>query len=186
MHKIDATIQAELLKDSRFALLSHAEEIVLHDGLLVIGFAKKHSLSVGVLNNEETQLAISAAISGVKEVEFTCTGGESWTSWLEGYRSNQDIIIHKNALVNIEKINQLRREIIGHLCSLSYTEYLKTDHWKIQRQRALSRAGYLCVLCLSTARHVHHKTYDRRGDETPEDLIALCENCHGKFHDKEP
>lgn len=30
---------------------------------------------------------------------------------------------------------------------------------------------------------VHHNTYERRGQERPSDLIALCRPCHEKHHD---
>jgi len=30
--------------------------------------------------------------------------------------------------------------------------------------------------------HVHHKTYERRGEERTSDLVAICLDCHGKEH----
>jgi len=68
---------------------------------------------------------------------------------------------------------------------MPYYEYLQTDEWKNTRKRALRRAGFKCELCNSDGElHVHHKTYERRGDEDNDDLIVLCKNCHAKFHDK--
>jgi hypothetical protein len=29
----------------------------------------------------------------------------------------------------------------------------------------------------------HHRTYERRGEELPEDLTALCPTCHRWFHE---
>jgi 5-methylcytosine-specific restriction endonuclease McrA len=69
---------------------------------------------------------------------------------------------------------------------LPYSEYLKTEHWQGVRQYALRRAGDRCQLCNSTERlEVHHRTYERKGIEDYRDVIALCHNCHAKFHDKE-
>lgn len=68
---------------------------------------------------------------------------------------------------------------------LPYREYLKTDHWQQVRRDALRRAGYRCELCFASGQlDVHHKTYERRGMEQRGDLIVLCRDCHGKFHDK--
>lgn len=31
---------------------------------------------------------------------------------------------------------------------------------------------------------VHHRTYERVGNERPADVIALCKACHEKHHDR--
>lgn len=73
-----------------------------------------------------------------------------------------------------------------YLRTMPYAEYLKTDHWQELRTRMLKRAGYSCQVCNSknVSLHVHHRTYANRGNEDYSDLIVLCANCHGKFHDK--
>lgn len=70
------------------------------------------------------------------------------------------------------------------LRAMPYAEYLLTDHWQEQRQAALERANHRCQVCNATITlNVHHRTYERRGDELPEDLIVLCQGCHQLFHD---
>lgn len=75
------------------------------------------------------------------------------------------------------------------LKSMAYDAYLQTEHWKHKRQDALACSLWRCALCYAsdkeTTLHVHHRTYDRRGCEEPEDLTVLCCDCHAKFHDKE-
>jgi hypothetical protein len=87
-----------------------------------------------------------------------------------------------------DPVEALRFLIDTDLRTMLYREYLKTDHWKGIRHEAIERAGYRCQLCNSDRQpfHVHHRTYERRGEEEPEDVIALCAHCHGKFHDKIP
>ena len=64
-----------------------------------------------------------------------------------------------------------------------YKEYLKSDHWKAIRLKALDRAGYRCQLCSSKQHlNVHHNTYVNRGHEDLKDLVVLCRECHKKFH----
>lgn len=81
---------------------------------------------------------------------------------------------------------EVRREAvrIANLLALPYQEYLKTDHWQAMRKATLDRDRAACRICRSTDRlNVHHNTYERRGDEAPDDLITLCAACHQIFHD---
>lgn len=71
------------------------------------------------------------------------------------------------------------------LRTMDYKKYLQTPHWKCVRKEALQRSRFRCQLCNSSDRlQVHHRTYDRRGCEEPNDVITLCRPCHAKFHDK--
>lgn len=82
---------------------------------------------------------------------------------------------------------ELRRQHLIMLKTMPYAEYLKTEHWQETRRQALKSARYRCHLCNSNGElHVHHRTYERRGEEYMKDLIVLCANCHAKFHDKLP
>lgn len=74
------------------------------------------------------------------------------------------------------------------LNKMPYSEYLKTWDWEYTRDIAKERAKHRCQLCYKDdlPLHVHHRTYDRRGNEDPSDLIVLCSDCHTKFHDKLP
>lgn len=102
-----------------------------------------------------------------------------------------------NSLFNVKKIpskntldiitsNVEKTEIeINILKFMMYKDYLQTHHWKETRENALIKSNYKCALCNSIVQlNVHHKTYENRGNEKPEDLIVLCRNCHAKFHDK--
>lgn len=65
-----------------------------------------------------------------------------------------------------------------------YQEYLASEQWAKRRGQALARAGNRCQVCNATdGLQVHHRTYERRGDEDPEDLTVLCAECHKLFHD---
>lgn len=76
-------------------------------------------------------------------------------------------------------------ERMEYLKGLPYSDYLQTSHWKILRFRALKSAGFRCSLCNSDGLlDVHHRTYERLGNEKLKDLVALCRTCHSRFHDK--
>lgn len=70
------------------------------------------------------------------------------------------------------------------LRTMPYQAYLQTPEWEAKRLKALRRADHHCELCFADQTlHVHHKTYERRGDERLSDLIVLCDRCHARFHD---
>jgi hypothetical protein len=72
---------------------------------------------------------------------------------------------------------------IQELCSMPYEEYLKTPEWREKREQALERDGHCCRVCNSGKNlDVHHRTYVRRGNESPNDLTTLCRSCHEYFH----
>jgi len=62
-------------------------------------------------------------------------------------------------------------------------EYLQSEHWKTVRIGALERAGHRCQVCNnSKSLDVHHRTYERLGEELDGDLTVLCRKCHDIFH----
>ena len=67
-----------------------------------------------------------------------------------------------------------------------YYEYLQSPEWDEKRKAKLKEADYRCQLCNANGQaiNVHHRTYDRVFNELLTDLIALCEDCHRKFHNK--
>lgn len=77
--------------------------------------------------------------------------------------------------------NQLK---IAELQAMPYDEYLKTAHWDKTRKSALIRAGHKCSDCFrrNVPLDVHHKTYEHRGYEYPEDLKVVCRRCHERIH----
>ena len=69
-----------------------------------------------------------------------------------------------------------------------YHEYLFSPEWDLLRKAKLKEAGHKCQLCNASGVkiEVHHRTYERVFHELLEDLIALCDPCHKKFHDRLP
>jgi hypothetical protein len=65
----------------------------------------------------------------------------------------------------------------------SYLEYLRTPEWRERAETAKARFGRRCALCnVGGALEAHHRTYERVGHESPDDLTALCSSCHGAYH----
>lgn len=79
--------------------------------------------------------------------------------------------------------------------------YLKSEHWKATRARAIELAGKKCSRCRKSAGalldvpgvrfgvcihlEVHHRTYERLWFERDSDLEVLCQLCHRYQHGTE-
>lgn len=63
--------------------------------------------------------------------------------------------------------------------SEKYKTYMGSAAWAKKKLEAINRAHCRCNRCGSWYYlEVHHKTYDRLGDELPSDLEVLCKSCH--------
>jgi hypothetical protein len=67
--------------------------------------------------------------------------------------------------------------------SEQYREYLQTSEWRERADAVKARFGGRCALCNGTDwLEAHHRTYERVFHELPEDLTALCADCHRAYH----
>jgi hypothetical protein len=66
---------------------------------------------------------------------------------------------------------------------MDYQAYLKSEYWKQRRYATLERANFRCELCSETDNlNVHHLTYERLGNESPDDLMVICGGHHWIEH----
>ena len=66
---------------------------------------------------------------------------------------------------------------------MTYAEYIVSGLWAERRAARLEKDGGRCQGCGSSENlHVHHKTYERLGSELPDDIVTVCEVCHGFIH----
>jgi hypothetical protein len=65
----------------------------------------------------------------------------------------------------------------------SYTDYLRSRHWR-QMKVAFRESAHAqeCICGETEDLHLHHKTYARLGAERLDDLVALCSRCHRMVH----
>jgi hypothetical protein len=88
----------------------------------------------------------------------------------------------------LEPFYQRSKAIYEHarlveLKNMDHELYLKTEEWQRTRLDAIERARGVCEKCGSNeSLQAHHLTYERKGEELPEDLIVLCDKCHEKEH----
>ena len=64
-----------------------------------------------------------------------------------------------------------------------YDQYLQSEEWVHRRAQ---RIRHRCEICKSARPHQrHHLTYERVGEEWPEDLLCVCKDCHERLHGRE-
>ena len=79
------------------------------------------------------------------------------------------------------RTNWFSQTSIGEINPASnYYEYLKSPEWGEKRRLALQRANFSCERCGETGvpLEVHHRHYRTLGEESEDDLKALCRKCH--------
>lgn len=107
-------------------------------------------------------------------------------AWREDMFSHYDVaamILEED--LRPEQISQLAAYLLRVIVlkEMPYADYLKTPEWKRQAARAKKRYGGKCALdAKHGAADAHHRTYERRGRERPEDVVPLCRDCHQRHH----
>ncbi|MCG9127276.1 HNH endonuclease [Candidatus Poribacteria bacterium] len=64
---------------------------------------------------------------------------------------------------------------------MNYMTYIRSSEWKEKRKTKLEDCNSKCECeggCVREATQVHHLHYDTLGNESLEDLQALCAKCH--------
>lgn len=62
----------------------------------------------------------------------------------------------------------------------TYNAYMQSFKWKGKRMRLIAERGK-CERCGRRGKlELHHKTYERLGEELDSDLEVLCPGCHRK------
>jgi len=109
------------------------------------------------------------------------------SAWAEGYRvvcddCREAIFEARNQIYKAREAAWQTR--LNELRTMPYREYLRTPEWQERRKRHLKSAGFRCQVCNAgdTVLDVHHRTYERRGNENYKDLLVLCRGCHKIFH----
>ena len=78
---------------------------------------------------------------------------------------------------------RLRDQRNARMSWSEYRIYRKTEAWRDLRSQVMERFDGRCAACNCTENlHVHHRTYERVGQEDIGDLTLLCMTCHQLLH----
>jgi len=65
-----------------------------------------------------------------------------------------------------------------------YNVYLRTPEWR-EKSRMVRERSKLCQGCRKNpSEEAHHMYYDNVGQEFLFELVALCRQCHERFHER--
>lgn len=184
--------QIKIKRGSLGAFLESGVPMSVADGRLEICFEQGSGFQIHAVNNQRSFIQqIIQAETGYR-VHLVCLKKDDYNrhAHIQRLSSQNSAITINSAVKKIDDDLQYNRPTatpVMQLKRLPYQEYLQTEHWQQKRKFALNRANNRCMICYSNGLlNVHHRTYERIGEEMPSDVIALCEKCHGIFHDKLP
>ena len=130
------------------------------------------------------------------------SGNGNWDFVCDDCRTkqkNEALVEHKEFMARFAMNSQAKREVetaaeqalrqaqerrLWELRRMPYAEYLQTPEWKGRRVRHLESVGHRCQLCNAQGPglQIHHRNYERRGEERFTDLLVLCRHCHDHHH----
>lgn len=86
--------------------------------------------------------------------------------------------------LHVRRRRSIREGRLRELGYESYQQYLQSRHWRSLRERYRgSDLPQACILCdADDTVDLHHKTYERIGEEELTDLVPLCRRCHVLGH----
>lgn len=87
---------------------------------------------------------------------------------------------------NWQRVNEGTRAELREERRAQYHDYLRTPQWREKSRRVRERARGMCEGCGERrCTQVHHLTYDHIGAEFLWELVAVCDECHERAHDKD-
>lgn len=100
-------------------------------------------------------------------------------------RHNHKIDIQSLATRLVDPAGLAIRESILRILHLTYTEYIRTSHWRNFRFEFIHRLpSTKCEITFCTRPGIilHHRSYARLGCESFDDVFYACHECHDKIH----
>ena len=94
-------------------------------------------------------------------------------------------VLSEPVIFGLREGKRRRLARLADLRAVPYPEYLTSPEWMVTRARMIEKAGRRCRVCNNgdETLDVHHRTYERLGEERDEDLTVLCQDCHRIFHE---
>ena len=111
-----------------------------------------------------------------------CTQGFSWVERLilhSWQRSGRHLFLSRRWLSPWAR-HRWQLALSYDAALRGYRDHLASDDWRRLKKRLLLERGARCEHCgvLPRRLDLHHKTYERLGCESDDDLELLCRACH--------
>lgn len=162
-------------------------------------FHERNGMGIHLKRVREVQAAISAMVYGIDYVIE-----QSLADVVFAREYSREILPKppKKAFMDRNSLDEIwfngyvnnASSTVRELRGMPYAEYLKTPHWRNVRDAMIMFYGCRCQgrKCdmmgdsgyggAESTIHVHHLTYENRGNERFKDLTLLCDRCHKMEH----
>ena len=67
--------------------------------------------------------------------------------------------------------------------SAEYERYIRSTKWRKRRARFACTHPKICTCGSNESLQLHHRSYERLGNELDQDLMWLCQPCHSLFEE---
>jgi hypothetical protein len=78
----------------------------------------------------------------------------------------------------------MQHRLLAHLPEPDYWGYINSPEWRRRAASCKKAAGYRCQMpggwLHGLALQAHHLSYANFGNEMPDDLLCVCDDCHRK------
>lgn len=156
-----------------------------HEFKIALARAKKFLISKNIPVTNLSTDSIIRKYSEVAKINIPSGIGKFIVS---EYRSNRWSPIYKNQTLPDTPKEKIRKKkfVKKENGKTEYDEYLKSVQWKNFKLSLILIRGKKCEACGATNKRLdgHHLTYERLGNELPEDVQLLCRNCHENIHNR--
>lgn len=140
----------------------------------------------------DTQLRKKLASNNARMYSFQCLKcGENASGWIAHSKipnlniPDWDETLSKNYHAQQAQQRLALREIERDNWLHEHDEYLNSPEWRVLRQRVFARANNLCEGCRQNRpTQVHHLSYAHWRHELLWELVAVCDDCHERAHQK--
>ncbi len=149
----------------------------------------------GVVECDHSNLRLTCRpdVNGNRRWQRQCMScGAPIGSWISREAANREIPLDKIPLFDPSIAGRIEDRIKEMRSSRNeewwswYTEYLQSPEWRAKALAVHRRANSICEGCgAQPSKQVHHLSYANAGAEFLWELVAICDDCHDRAHDKE-
>jgi len=173
-----------------------------------LGIERKQDQTIPLLMTREEVLThkadnqqIISTVDDYPSLHILFDNEDTMSAFVKDYVSRKSVVF-RNSVVLIDQVGDKIHVTYHHkkisrmgpetehgptihtfnVSKIDYREYINSPEWYKKSSEIKKRVGK-CQVCGSQYNlRTHHNTYENLGDEKPEDLIVLCDTCHGIFH----
>lgn len=181
----DAVLQERLAASPLFGGMSKPASVNVQPVKEMRDEAKRFHASEEAQRNALKTLRNGVGVTKM-DYEQSFADGRRLAPAIEQLRNAHGLLINGDGTVSkpYKLADAKQRPTLARVTTDMKAIYYTLPHWHRVKNARESRDSHRCVLCLATHElRCHHVSYVNLFDEPLEDLLTLCERCHGRVHE---